>query len=163
MESDLTKNIEAETFDQAEGTESVAAGGVSEQRGNRLAKKIALIIIAFLAIAAIAWGVMRYGNPDSEQLVASGDTPIVQEESEAEVVRLLENVSRHMLLPEEGLPMVATVTHAESLIAEQPFYSGVKNGDKLIIFEQSRKAIIYSPTRDIIVNVGPIQLPETQL
>jgi hypothetical protein len=160
MESDPTKNIETETLNQTEG-EGTSVGSVSEQRGGRLVKNVALII-ALLAVAAIVWGVMHYGNPDSEEYVAIGDAPIVQEESEAEVVKLLEKVRRHVLLPEEGIPMVATVARAESLIAEQPFYAGVENGDKLIIFEQSRKAIIYSPSRDIIVNVGPIQLPETQ-
>ncbi|MCU0660002.1 MAG: hypothetical protein MUD00_00045 [Candidatus Pacebacteria bacterium] len=36
------------------------------------------------------------------------------------------------------------------------FFKGAQKGDKLVVFPTTGKAIIYSPERDIIVNVGPV-------
>ncbi|MEI9966550.1 MAG: hypothetical protein WDN67_02790 [Candidatus Moraniibacteriota bacterium] len=36
-------------------------------------------------------------------------------------------------------------------------FTGSIDGDQLLVFPESRKAIIWSPTRKIIVNAGPIQ------
>lgn len=60
-----------------------------------------------------------------------------------------------MFLPEED-PTIATITDAENLIQQQPFYAGAQNGDKLLIFPNAKKAIIYSEARDKLINVGPI-------
>lgn len=82
-------------------------------------------------------------------------------ETDEEIQEVLGQVSELILLPEGETPTVATVVDAQALIAEQPFYSGVQDGDRLIIYPESLKAIIYSPERDIIVNVGPIQFPQS--
>ena len=83
-----------------------------------------------------------------------------QELDRAEVLQVVEQVRRHMLLPEEELPQVATVIDAEALRGEQPFYKDVQNGDKVLIYLERRQAVVYSPERDIIVNVGSVVLDQ---
>ena len=73
-----------------------------------------------------------------------------------EIEEIVERVSRHLFVPEEELPLIATVVDAEALASEQPFYRGVENGDKVLIYARTQRAIIYSPERDLIVNVGPV-------
>lgn len=102
-------------------------------------KSIAIIAIVVLLIGALIY-INYSGTPAEKQ--------------EREITELLEDVSTHMLVPDER-PVVATINQADTLIKEQPFYNGSKNGDKLIIFPKSQKAIIYSPTRDVIINSGP--------
>ncbi len=70
--------------------------------------------------------------------------------------KILEKVSRLIMIPPNESPTIFTVLNAEALSKEQSFFVGSINGDVLIVFRQSQKAIIYSPTRKMIVNAGPI-------
>lgn len=72
------------------------------------------------------------------------------------VEQTLELVSKHMILPSGSEPFVASITDAASLIEEQQFYRNAQDGDTLIIYGDTQQAIIYSPNRDIIVNVGAL-------
>lgn len=70
-------------------------------------------------------------------------------------------VAQKIILPKDQKPpRVAVISDPDALTQEQDFYRGAEAGDVLMIFEGSRRAIIYSPRRDIIVNVGPI-VPRT--
>lgn len=74
----------------------------------------------------------------------------VAEENRAE---LLEKVGRHIILPASA-PSIATVTNVAEMRRTAPMYQNAQNGDKILIYPKERKIIIYSPARDIIVNVG---------
>ncbi len=79
--------------------------------------------------------------------------------SQAEQAKdLVENVSKLIVIPNET-PVIATINDAATLIKEQPFYTGAQNGDVVFIFQAAAKAIVYSPSRNIIINVGPV-LPQ---
>ncbi len=67
---------------------------------------------------------------------------------------LLEQLARHMLLP-EGRPVIYEIRDPAAL-AEQPFFANTQEGDQLILYPTTARAIIYSPRRDRIVNIGPI-------
>lgn len=91
-----------------------------------------------------------------------GTLAILGEENTAEltdeeVSELVEQVRGLIFLPEDEIPLVATVVNAEALQAEQPFYQDVQNGDRLLIYGESLKAIIYRPSENQLVNVGPVQ------
>jgi hypothetical protein len=66
----------------------------------------------------------------------------------------MQNVAHLMVVPNEA-PIIATINQPDVLVKEQLFYAGSNVGDKLIIFPQAQKAIIYSPGRNVIVNSGP--------
>ena len=76
------------------------------------------------------------------------------------VARTVAAVSTLLVLPEDETPLVATIVDAAALQEEQSFYQGAENGDQLLIYGQSLRAILYSPERNIIVNVGPVQVPQ---
>jgi hypothetical protein len=66
-------------------------------------------------------------------------------------------IAKKILLPKDRTaPRVAVIIDPSLLTLEQDFYRGAEVGDVLVIFEESKRAILYSPRRDIIVNVGPI-------
>jgi hypothetical protein len=54
------------------------------------------------------------------------------------------------------------ITNPEELIRKDAFFTGSTSGDILLIYKNARKAIIYSPSRDIIVNAGPVQVGNQQ-
>jgi len=104
------------------------------------------LIIVIVLILAGAWYYFDYSKSKTEE-------PIAGEEN---LTALIEQVGRHIVLDEEEAPMIATIQDADALAEQQAFYSGARDGDKLLIYPT--RAIIYDPIRDILVNVGPIQL-----
>lgn len=72
-----------------------------------------------------------------------------------QVKQLLANVSKLILTPKED-PIIATINDAAGLAKTQPFYTGAKNGDIVLVYQKAAKVIVYSPDRNLIINVGPI-------
>lgn len=85
-------------------------------------------------------------------------------EQAAQAETILKGLSKHILLP-ETTPQVMQIMNPDELIQKDPFFAGSESGDVLLIYQAAGKAIIYSPARDIIVNVGPVQVdkpPQTK-
>jgi uncharacterized membrane protein len=75
---------------------------------------------------------------------------------EEEIRVTVEAVGKLMELPAEK-PTVATVSDVTKLpIATQPFFTAAKNGDKVLFYNDAKKAILYRPQTNKIVNVAPI-------
>ena len=90
---------------------------------------------------------------DSQQKLAKLQTANPEVFSEFEADALVAKVARHMLLPNEK-PLINTVSEVEKLRGE-PFYAQAENGDKVLVF--SRRAILYSPVQDRIIEIGFIR------
>lgn len=120
---------------------------------HRRALVFGIVILALaLVLAAAVLGILRLVG--GHWLWASAET-----QQAVEVERIVEAVGKLMLLPEGETPLIATITDAATLGQEQPFYIGAVDGDQLLLYGESLRAIIYSPSRNIIVNVGPVELP----
>lgn len=72
-----------------------------------------------------------------------------------EVSSLLEEISHIYDLPTGETPTVATITDVDKL-KDQPFFEKAKNGDKVIIYNQAKKAILYDPTSRKILEIAPL-------
>src|SRR3989344_3462641 len=72
-----------------------------------------------------------------------------------EAVELQARVGKLIVLPNNEIPTVATVTDP-ALLANQPFFSGTKAGDKVLIYAEAKKAILYDPELNKIINVSPL-------
>lgn len=64
-------------------------------------------------------------------------------------------VGKHLVLPTDETPTMATVSDPEKL-RDQPFFVNSKKGDKVLIYANAQKAILYDPVGDKIVEVAPI-------
>ncbi|MFH1455011.1 MAG: hypothetical protein ABIF22_01680 [bacterium] len=87
---------------------------------------------------------------------------VASQVQQAEINALIVKVGQLIMLPTGEEPVVATINDAAALIKDQVFYKGAKNGDVVLVYQKASKAIIYSPDRNIIVNVGPIFLQDQQ-
>lgn len=131
---------------------------VQNNPNNDLPSKTGLIIVLILFILASAgfgWSYYKYSQTKKELAKLSsidGQKQIAKQEIED----LLKKIRRHMVLPDGEEPVVATITDKDLLAKEQPFYAQAHNGDRVIAYMTARKAIIFDPVRDIIVNSGPI-------
>lgn len=74
-----------------------------------------------------------------------------------EVQQLLSKIGRHIELPIGEEPTVATVSDITKL-SGQTFFARAKNGDRVIIYTRAKKAILYRPEIDKIIEVGPVNM-----
>lgn len=69
---------------------------------------------------------------------------------------ILQEVGKIMSLPSEE-PTIATVTDKDKL-NNQPFFKNAENGDKVLIYTTAKKAILYRPSANKIIEVLPITI-----
>lgn len=81
------------------------------------------------------------------------------EMSEAKV--LAKRVGELMFLPSDELPTIATVSDPEAL-KNQSFFVDAKRGDKVLIYSNARKAILYDPVANKIITIAPVNLSPEQ-
>ena len=79
-----------------------------------------------------------------------------EEAAKAENSKLLREVSKFMILPDEE-PQVATVLDKEKLL-DQPFFANAENGDKILAYPKAQKAILYRPSIGKIIEVAPLNI-----
>jgi hypothetical protein len=106
------------------------------------------IVLAALTLAAAGSAYYFY-----DQAQQAGDPQVAAQEEAKEWVAA---VSRLIVLPDE-LPIIATVADPSKL-AGQPFFQNAQKGDKVLIFNNARKAVLYNPTEDRIVDVAPLSI-----
>lgn len=68
---------------------------------------------------------------------------------------LVKSVGRHVLLPSDEVPTVLTVTDKEKL-SGQEFFAHASNGDKVLVYEGAKKAFLYAPEKDLVLEIGPV-------
>lgn len=110
-------------------------------------KKIIILIVLALLIGSVL-------------LYVKNKTPYPEKAQKMQMMenkKTLESVQKLMIIPNED-PIIATINEAETLIKEQAFYANSQNGDKLIIFPKAKKAVIYSPKDNKVVNSGPFSI-----
>lgn len=119
-----------------------------------LKPKTILFVLPVLVLVGIAGGSF-FMYFQAKQEIAQLSTPEGQQRvAEQEVSKVIEQVSKSMILPENENPTLATVTDAEAIKKDQPFFEKAQNGDKVLVYVGAKKAIIYRPSEDLIVNVG---------
>ena len=78
--------------------------------------------------------------------------------AEEEIKEIVEKVSKHMILPEGEIPTAAVVSDPDILKKDQPFFNNAKKGDRVLIYANALKAILYNPELDKIVEVSPLNI-----
>lgn len=107
-----------------------------------------IIVLAVILIGAAAGG---WWLAQRKQEISSGDV---------EVRAIVQKVQKHMLLPGDESPGLVTVVD-KSKIVDIPFLQhSAENGDKLLVYTKARKAILYRPSIDRVVDVGPVSIAD---
>ncbi|MBU3668609.1 MAG: hypothetical protein FGM57_01425 [Candidatus Taylorbacteria bacterium] len=117
------------------------------------------IIVVILVLIGIFWS-LSYMKGNSPKNMANTQGSITKANIE-ENKKILENVAKLVLIQEPSAPDVITITDAKTMIEQQPVFKGAINGDKILVFMKEGRAIIYSPSRDIIVNILPVTAQKT--
>jgi hypothetical protein len=106
---------------------------------------IVLAITTLLSAGSAAYFYLRY------QDLSKNPDKIAADENKA----LVDRVGKLMILPPDETPTIATVTDLAPFKG-QPFFANAKVGDKVIIYTNAKRAILYDPVGDKIVEVAPL-------
>ncbi len=112
-------------------------------------KKIIGIVIAVIIVIGIAVYVSK------NKSVVEGDPNT--EQAQAEMQALVAEIGKLIELPKGENPTVATITDPAKL-KDQPFFANAKNGDKVLIYPNARKAFLYDPSTKKLIEVAPLIL-----
>ncbi len=115
-------------------------------------KKTKFIIIGLLVLIVVLGGTAGYFYSKYQKVKNNPETVAKEETASLE-----KTLSKLMTLPTGETPSVATIIDKDKL-KDQAFFNNAANGDKVLIYTKAQKAIIYRPSTNKIINVGPISL-----
>lgn len=131
-----------------ENTTTPPARPVALKKGGAATKLLGILVLILAAIAAYFY--VQYSNLKSDPA----------KESQAEAQKLAAQVGKLIVLPVGEQPTVATVTDVEKL-KDQPFFAKAQNGNKVLIYTQAKKAILFDPVANKIIEVAPINIGDS--
>ena len=117
--------------------------------------KIILIIVAVLLIAGGAYGTYFFYH----QYQNLKTNPDLASQQETQII--IKKISQLMNLPTDEEPTIATITDKNQL-SGQDFFKNCENGDKLIAYVNAKKAILYRPSTNKIIEVAPIYIDDSK-
>lgn len=112
-----------------------------------------LVLLILVVIGAAGTGYYFFSQyKKAEQLLKNPD-----DISKSELKKMLTNISKFIELPTGEEPNVATVIDKEKL-KDQPFFIKAENGDKVIIYTQAKKAILYRPKTNKVIDITVVNI-----
>lgn len=120
--------------------------------------KVFLIILgSIILLSLVVFGAYKIMALQSEVKKMKDSPKASQEALKEETLKLTAKVASLIAVPEGETPTVATVTDPERLKAS-PFFINAKLGDKVLIYTSAKKAVLYRPDEQKIIEVGPISI-----
>lgn len=115
---------------------------------------IVLVVAFVVALGGAAYFLNQYQKSQGEiKKLKENPRSVAQEEVKA----LVKKVGNLIALPQGEDPTVATITDVEKL-KDQPFFAKAENGDKVLIYTQAKRAILYRPSINKIIDVAPVNI-----
>lgn len=111
-----------------------------------------LLVVVLLAFSVFMFGQYRQAK---DKTVAT--TPAAVNQRVDDVVS---RVGKLIILPKDQKPTVATVLHADRL-KDQAFFADAKDGDKILVYSSEKRAILYRPSTNQLVNVSSVTVTPT--
>jgi hypothetical protein len=118
-------------------------------------KPTTVLFILFIIAAGIAIYSFGQYQQTKKQLNVLQQNP--QTQQTAEVKDLVDKVGKLVEIPKEEVPTIATVVDFSKL-KDQPFFTHSQNGDKVLIYTQAKRAILYRPGSNKIIEVAPVTI-----
>jgi hypothetical protein len=106
------------------------------------------LVVALFGIGSSAYFFRQY-KLSEEQRGVSGN--IFSKETETVIAK----VKKLVVLPPEE-PKIMTVQNVAELKKTQRFFADVEDGDVVLVFENAKKAVVYRPSANLVVNIAPI-------
>lgn len=115
-----------------------------------LSRVFSRVVLPLITIGAVMVAIYFY----NQVRVLKQDPQSV---SRQEVASLISKVGKLVLLPEGETPTVATISDPE-MLKDQPFFAKAVVGDKVLIYNEAKKAILYSVAINKVVDISALNL-----
>lgn len=113
-------------------------------------------ILAAALVITLSVGVYYYIQYQNAKNVLGSSSKAANDAAE-----LVKKVGKLIELPSGENPTIATVSDIKKLKG-QAFFAHAKNGDKVLIYQKSKKAILYNPATNKIVEVQVINISSAE-
>lgn len=120
----------------------------------RPGRNFLFIVILVVAIGAAVFYYNKYQDAQKKL-----DNPSAV--AKLQTQQLISQVGELAQLPTGESPTVATVSDVSKL-SGQTFFANAQNGDKVLIYTKSKKAYLYRPSTNKIINVAPLNVNNPQ-
>lgn len=141
MPTRINPSSEQQPFD---ANTQQSARRARRQSGNPL-MQMAIVVLVIALAAACLYFFIQYRRVAAD--------PAYEARIEAE--RISKELAKVMVLPDDSLPVVATVSDREAL-QDQSFFRYAENGDRVVIFPGSMRAVLYRPSTKQVVDMAPL-------
>lgn len=115
----------------------------------------AVVLLACGAIGYLTYDRLRLQRQVNDLSQAAPQQPV------DETAQLTAKISNLIELPTDETPTVATVTDV-SKVQDKPFFTRAQNGDKVLLYAKSGKALLYRPATNKLIEVSTLNLEADQ-
>ena len=119
-------------------------------------QKATIVLAVVVVIAAATFFGIRYNQIQNRNNLLSNP----QTAGSLQVSETVQSVGKLIALPTKETPTLATVTNVAQL-KSQTFFANAQNGDKVLIYTQAKVAILYRPSINKIIQIGPVNIGST--
>jgi hypothetical protein len=123
----------------------------------KLSRRTLIILIAFaVLLIGVVPGYFFYAHYEKTQKRLENPT----DAAKVEVAKTVEAVGKLILLPSDEEPTLATVSDKTKVQDQALIQANVRNGDKILIYSQAKKAYLYRPSINKLVAIAPVNIGE---
>ena len=112
-------------------------------------------VLTVLMLVGIGGAVYYQQQAKRAEYLLNNPDVVAKQETQA----IVDKVKKLVIIPNET-PQMATILDKEKL-KDQPFFVNAQNGDRVLVFTKAQKAVLYRPSSNMIVEVGPVSMPST--
>ncbi len=113
---------------------------------------IFIIIVLFILAKFVAPTFQKATAPQNLPLPTPQTSPTPPLE-----ITIVSALSKLMVLPKDETPQVITIIDIAKF-KDQPFFKDAKNDDILVLYAKNKKAILFDPKANKILNTAPIAI-----
>lgn len=111
------------------------------------------LVAAVVLLAGAGWFAYDYSQVRKENERLSDPQQAAKDATD----RLIEDVGKLVQLPQGETPTIATVSDVTKL-KNQAFFAKAQNGDKVLIYTQAKRAILYRPSTNKVIEIAPVNI-----
>ncbi len=115
----------------------------------------AFLVLLLLIVAGLAWNVKLQNEVKKKNLALAKIEQSKAVKTAEDAKQLISQINSLLVLPNNEQPTIATVTDLEKL-KDQPFFQNAVIGDKVLIYLEAKKAVLFRPSQNKIVEVAPV-------
>jgi hypothetical protein len=118
---------------------------------NHKSRRFLLVVLLLILVCSPSYYFYNQYQKSQNLLISTGAIVNVQDNE------LITAVGMLIMLPTNEQPRIATVNDKNQLPLN-PFFANAENGDKVLIYSQAKKAILYRPSINKIIEVSVLDI-----